>query len=76
MTTASAALHADTAATAWLAAFDEALTRKDVDAAAALFCDDGHLRDLRVLENHVIRIAEESQAVHEANLSKLRSISK
>ncbi len=49
MTTTSAALHADTAATAWLAAFDEALTRKDVDAAAALFCDDGHLRDLLAL---------------------------
>lgn len=46
--------------------------------AAVLFLANvnGHLRDLRVLENHVIRIAEESQAVHEANLSKLRSISK
>ena len=37
---------------------------------------NAHLRDLRVLENHVIRIAEESQAVHEANMSKLRSITK
>lgn len=37
---------------------------------------NSHLRDLRVLENHVIRIAEESQAIHEANMSKLRSIIK
>lgn len=37
---------------------------------------NSHLRDLRVLENHVIRIAEESQAIHEANMNKLRSIVK
>ena len=36
----------------------------------------GHLRDLRVLENHVIRIAEEAQALHEANMIKLRSLSR
>ena len=37
---------------------------------------NSHLRDLRVLENHVIRIAEEAQALHEANMRKLRSLLK
>ena len=34
------------AATAWLAAFDAALTAGDAQAAAALFAPDGHLRDI------------------------------
>ncbi len=45
----AAAMDAKTAATAWLAAFSDALTRKDVPAAAALFTEDGHLRDLLAL---------------------------
>jgi hypothetical protein len=46
--------------------------------AAFLFLSsvNTHLRELRVLENHVIRIAEESQAVQEANLRRLRSMPK
>lgn len=47
-----------------------------VSAALFLLQVNAHLRDLRVLENHVIRIAEESQAVNESNLSKLRSAGK
>lgn len=35
-----------------------------------------HLRDLRVLENHVIRIAEEAQALHESNIRQLHSMLK
>ncbi|EGJ09954.1 methyltransferase FkbM family protein [Rubrivivax benzoatilyticus JA2 = ATCC BAA-35] len=46
--------------------------------AALLFLANvnGHLRDFRVLENHVIRIAEEAQALQEANLERLRSLSR
>ncbi len=58
MNTAAAAHHAAAAsnapalqnpaaaAAAWLLAFDDALTRRDATAAAALFTDDGHWRDL------------------------------
>tara|TARA_R110000787_G_scaffold63679_4_gene143444 strand:- start:4712 stop:6520 length:1809 start_codon:yes stop_codon:yes gene_type:complete len=31
---------------AWLAAFNAALQARDADAAAGLFCDDGHWRDI------------------------------
>lgn len=46
--------------------------------AAFLFLANinGHLRDFRVLENHVIRIAEEAQALQEVNLERLRSLSR
>jgi len=44
--------------------------------AAVLFLArvDEHLRELRGFENHVIRMAEEAQLIHEANINKLRSI--
>jgi FkbM family methyltransferase len=47
-----------------------------VSAALFLSSVNAHLRDLRVLENHVIRIAEEAQAIHESNIHKLRSLMK
>ena len=47
-----------------------------VSAALFLLSVNAHLRDLRVLENHVIRIAEEAQAIHESNIHKLRSLMK
>lgn len=52
------------------------LVGRAIAAVFFLLNVNAHLRDLRVLENHVIRIAEESQAVHEANMNKLRSITK
>jgi Domain of unknown function (DUF4214) len=55
---------------------DWPLVGRLVAAVLFLLQVNAHLRDLRVLENHVIRIAEESQAVNESNLSKLRSAGK
>ena len=37
---------------------------------------DEHMRDLRILENHMIRMAEEGEDVQESNLRKLRSFVK
>jgi hypothetical protein len=34
------------------------------------------MRDLRILENHMIRMAEEGEDVQESNLRKLRSFVK
>lgn len=47
-----------------------------VEAVLFLANVRGHLRDLRVLENHMIRIAEETQALNERNLRQLRALSK
>ena len=47
-----------------------------VSAILFLATINTHLRDLRVLENHVIRIAEEAQALHEANMRKVQSLLK
>jgi FkbM family methyltransferase len=47
-----------------------------VSATLFLVSINEHLRDLRVLENHVIRIAEEAQTIHESNMHKLRSMVK
>jgi FkbM family methyltransferase len=43
-----------------------------ISALSFFLSIDDHMRDLRVLENHVIRIAEEAQTVSEFNLQKLR----
>ena len=45
-----------------------------VSAVVFLATVNSHLRGLRVLENHVIRIAEEAQVMHESNMHKLRSM--
>lgn len=47
-----------------------------LSAVFFLLSIDAHMRDLRVLESHVIRIAEEGQMVQESNLQKLRSLIK
>jgi FkbM family methyltransferase len=44
-----------------------------ISALSFFLSIDDHMQDLRVLENHVIRIAEEAQTVSEFNLQKLRS---
>lgn len=33
-----------------------------------------YLKDLRALENHIVRVAEESQALHEFNIKKLENL--
>ncbi len=42
------------AATTWLRAFDAAVARADVKAAAALFLPDGHWRDLVSFTWHIV----------------------
>jgi len=33
-----------------------------------------HMRDLRILENHMIRLAEETRAIHQSNIKELRNL--
>jgi FkbM family methyltransferase len=47
-----------------------------ISALSFFLSIDDHMRDLRVLENHVIRIAEEAQTVSEFNLQKFRPLIK
>lgn len=45
------------AATAWLSAFDLALSARDPDAAAALFLYDGHWRDILGFSWHLVSVS-------------------
>lgn len=47
-----------------------------ISALSFFLSIDDHMRDLRILENHVIRIAEEAQTVSEFNLQKFRPLIK
>ncbi len=60
----------------WIRACDFPLLGRFISAIIFLLSINEHMRDLRVLENHVIRVAEELQSAHEANLRRLQSLLK
>jgi hypothetical protein len=68
------ALDPNEAATAWLSAFDAALSRRDTRAAAALFLPDGHWRDLVSFTWHILTMngAAEIAATLDRTLADVR----
>ncbi|MDF1721777.1 MAG: NAD(P)/FAD-dependent oxidoreductase [Minwuia sp.] len=58
ITAAAPSATADAAAASdWLTAFGDALQRRDVDAAASLFLDDGHWRDILAFSWHLTTVS-------------------
>jgi hypothetical protein len=57
----------------WIRACEFPVLGRLVAAVLFMVSINEHMRDLRALENHVIRLAEELQCTHESNLRKLRS---
>jgi hypothetical protein len=57
----------------WIRACEFPVLGRLVAAVLFLASINEHMRDLRVLENHVIRLAEELQDTHESNLRKIQS---
>ncbi|MDF1730935.1 MAG: NAD(P)/FAD-dependent oxidoreductase [Minwuia sp.] len=70
---AAAATSDAAAAVAWLEAFGDALSRRDADAAASLFLEDGHWRDILAFTWH-IRTFSGAAAIREELARRLDTV--
>jgi hypothetical protein len=58
----------------WLRIFEFPVVGRLIAALFFLMNINEHMRDLRVIENHIIRIAEETQRKNEYHLRRLQSL--